>query len=503
MTIETSLSRRQFVLGTSALAVSAPMIPWARAESDLLSMSAVEAVRRMRSGELSAEAYAQALLAQCSHMRDLNAFITIDPDAVMEAARAADAARARGERLGALHGLPVPVKDSIQTRDLPTTAGTAALRGFRPRQDARVVESIRRAGGIVLGKTNLHELSYGYTSNNPTFGPVRNPYATDRIPGGSSGGTAAAIAARMAPAGLAEDTCGSVRVPAALCGIAGFRPTVARYPQAGVVPITPRMDQVGVHARTVADLVLFDSVITRDGAPVAPRSLKGVRLGVPRAYFWDDLEPDVEAVAKNALARLADAGAVLVEAGIPDLAALNGATLWPILLHETEPSLASYLATSGTGLSVRELIARSSPTLQWVFENFVFAGGKSSVPDDAYSAALSKHQPALVAAYRDYFASTGVEAVVFPSVPMTAPKIGEDAEVDLNGKKVPTFQALSRNIQPGSAAALPGLVLPAGLDRDGLPVGLEFDGPAGSDRALLGLGLTIERVLGGIPGPVI
>jgi Asp-tRNA(Asn)/Glu-tRNA(Gln) amidotransferase A subunit family amidase len=494
--------RRRFIAQGAALSTVAWLPGAARAGTDLTTLSAIEAVARMRSGDLRAEDYASALLARCDQGRTLNAFISLDAAQVMEAARACDRARARGERLGALHGLPIPVKDSIHVAGLPTTGGSGALREFRPKEDAPVVAALRRAGSIVLGKTNLHELSYGYTSNNPVFGAVRNPYAPDRIPGGSSGGTGACVAARMAPAGLAEDTCGSVRVPAALCGVAGLRPTVARYPQAGVIPITARMDQVGPHARTVADLALFDSVITRDGEPVRPRSLKGTRLGVPRAYFWEDLEPGVERVAREGLARLADAGAELVYADIPDLAALNGATVFPILLYETEPTLAAYLAGSGIGLSVRELIGRSSPGLKWVFETFVYPGGANSIPQDVYRAALDKHQPALKAAYRDYFERNGVAAVVFPTVPMTAPRIGDDVEVELNGKKVPTFIAMSRNIQPASAAALPGLTVPVGLS-DGLPVGLEFDGPAGSDRALLGLGLAAEAVLGTLAPPML
>lgn len=495
-------ARRRFMTQGAVLGASVFLPAVGRAQSDLTTLTASEAVARMRAGDLRAEDYAAALLARCDQGRALNAFISLEASRVLEAARACDRARAKGEKLGPLHGLPIPVKDSIHTEELPTTGGSAALRNHRPKSDAPVVAALRSAGGIVLGKTNLHELSYGYTSNNPAFGAVRNPYAPDRIPGGSSGGTGACVAARMAPAGLAEDTCGSVRVPAALCGIAGFRPTVARYPQAGVIPITSRMDQVGPHARSVADLALFDSVITRDGEPVVRRSLKGVRLGVPRAYFWEDLEPGVERAALDGLARLTDAGAELVYADVPDLAALNGGTIWPILLYETEPALAQYLAQSGTGMTVRELVERSSPGLKWVFETFVFPGGANAIPRDVYEAALDKYQPALKAAYRDYFRRHAVAAVVFPTIPMTAPRIGEDAEVDLNGKKVPTFIAMSRNIQPASAAALPGLTLPVGLS-GGLPVGLEFDGPAGSDRGLLGIGLAAEAALGTLPPPTL
>ncbi len=177
---------------------------------------------------------------------------------MLEAARDCDRRRLAGAKSGPLFGLPIPIKDSVNTHDYPTTAGTPALRGFRPAQDAPVVKALRDAGALVLGKTNLHELSFGWTSDNHAFGAVHNPYAPTRIPGGSSGGTAAAVAAHMAPLGVAEDTQGSIRVPAALCGICGFRPTTGRYSTRGCVPISPLFDQIGPHARTVSDLALFD-----------------------------------------------------------------------------------------------------------------------------------------------------------------------------------------------------------------------------------------------------
>src|SRR5262249_43259570 len=162
------------------------------------------------------------LLARAQHCAKLNAFITLEPDTVLEAARAADQKRASGAELGALHGLPIPIKDSVNTKDYPTTGGTPALRYFRPESDAPLVHALRSAGAVVMGKTNLHELSFGWTSNNLAFGAVHNPYDPTRVPGGSTGGTAAAIAARIAPLGVAEDTEGSIRVPAALCGIVGL-----------------------------------------------------------------------------------------------------------------------------------------------------------------------------------------------------------------------------------------------------------------------------------------
>ncbi len=252
-------------------------------------VAASEALRR---GEMTAEKYAASLLRRCEDGRSLNAFITLRADHVLEAARERDRERRSGRPLGLLHGIPIPIKDSVNTCDFPTTAGTPALRGSQPHQDAPLVSALRAAGAIVLGKTNLHELSYGYTSCNQAFGAVGNPYAPERSPGGSSGGTAAAVAYGMAPLGIAEDTEGSIRVPAALCGIVGFRPSTGRYATEGCVPITPVFDQIGPHARTVADLILFDNVLA-GGRPAAVTTLRGVRLGIIRPQFYAGLEAEV------------------------------------------------------------------------------------------------------------------------------------------------------------------------------------------------------------------
>src|ERR1700723_1022545 len=257
----------------------------------LHNLGAADAVAHMSQGDFTAEHYAEALLARCRAAHTLNAFITLEPARVLEDARARDRERRAGAKPGPLFGLPMPVKDSVNTLEYPTTGGTPGLRHFRPARDAPVVASLRSAGALVLGKTNLHELSYGWTSNNLAFGAVRNPYDLSRIPGGSSGGTAAAIAARFAPLGIAEDTEGSIRVPAALCGIAGFRPTTGRYSTRGCVPISPLFDQVGPHARSVADLALFDSVVANDWRRLEAAHLAGLRLGIVRDYWFTDLDP--------------------------------------------------------------------------------------------------------------------------------------------------------------------------------------------------------------------
>ena len=501
-------SSRQFLAWSAALSTSLvgcgsskrSMPPVSPGQS-LLDLSASEACAAMRNGELTAEAYTSALLQQCEAFSRLNAFISLEPDRALEAARQADKKRAGGADLGPLHGLPLPVKDSVNTVDYPTTGGTPALRNFKPDRDAGLVRQLKDAGAFVMGKTNIHELSFGWTSNNQAFGAVRNPYDIDRIPGGSSGGTAAAIAARMAPLGIAEDTQGSIRVPAALCGVCGFRPTTHRYPNDGVMPITPLFDQVGPHARCVEDLQLFDAVVTGDEPQPGSVSLQGVRLGVPREYYFGGLDIDVERIMATVLEQLADAGAVLVEADVPDLEELIELTTAPVQILDVVPRFNDYLGTHGAGLSFSDVLAEASDDIQQVFADYVLPGGKYSLPQDAFDAARDVHLPVLRDTMRAYFRDNDIVAMIFPATMLPAPPIGEDVTVNVNGKPVRLDIALARNISPGSTSGIPGLVLPAGLSPAGLPVSIELDGPEGSDRALLALGRSVESVLGKLPPP--
>ncbi len=469
--------------------------------AQLLKLSAGEAVACMSRGEITVERYAGALLERCESLRALNAFITLEPARVLEAARDCDRQRLAGAQCGALFGLPMPVKDSVNTRDYPTTAGTPALRHFRPAEDAPVVQALRNAGALVLGKTNLHELSYGWTSDNRAFSAVHNPYDPQRIPGGSSGGTAVAIAAHMAPLGVAEDTEGSIRVPAALCGICGFRPTTGRYSTRGCAPISPLFDQVGPHARAVSDLALFDSVVTNDWQALAATPLSGVRLGVVRDYWFSGLDPQVERVTELAMRRLKAAGAQIIETTMPGLQSLIDLSTDAVQNHDARTALAEYLKEYGVGLTFDEVVAQASADIQETFRSLVLPGAPHFVSEASYAAARDIHLPALRRLYQDYFARTGVAAILFPATMIAAPLIGEAATVSIQEHPVRFEVAIARNIAPGSTAGIPGLVLPAGLTSAGLPVGMEFDAPAAADRALLALGISLEAALGPIPPP--
>jgi Asp-tRNA(Asn)/Glu-tRNA(Gln) amidotransferase A subunit family amidase len=470
----------------------------AKPEDSLTRLSAGEAVARMKSGELAAETYARALLKRAQEKQDLNAFIALDPELVLESARAADRRRAHGGRLGALHGLPIPVKDSAFTKDYPTTAGTAALKTLDHRVDAPLVARLKVAGAIVMGKTNLHELSTGHTSNNEIFGAVHNPFDPARIPGGRSGGTRAAVAAGMAPLGIGEDTFGSIRVPSSLCGLVGYRPTTGRYPNGEVVPLTPAFDQLGPMTRGVTDVILFDSVITgarriTDGPPPDL-----VRLGVPRGYFYQGMSSETGAVIEDALGRLEQAGATLVEADIPDVAGLLQKSYFPILNYKSYRTLDSFLHDLGIAGGLPEVLKQAGPRMRAFYENSLAPDAPDAVSRSSYRDAV-KVRKQLRRVVRDYFSKHALDAAVFPSTLCAAPPIGDDVTTEIDGEERSIFNLLGHNMSLAPACALPALSLPAGLTRSGLPIGIEFEAAHGEDVKLLALGLSLEKALGQMP----
>src|SRR3954469_13140210 len=289
---------------------------------DFTSATAAEIVAAIRDRKITATSTVRAALDRAERLKELNALIVLDSEGALARAAKVDS----GEVTGPLAGLPVIIKDNINTSDLPTSGGTPALRHARPKHNAPSLQRLLDAGAIMIGKANMHELAFGITSTNLALfaGPVRNPYDLTRIPGGSSGGTAAAIAARIVTCGLGSDTGGSTRVPAALTGTVGLRPSVGnggaerRYDDANqVVPISHTRDTVGPMGRTVVDVALLDSVIT--GTVMAQlESLRGKRFGIP-ASFWSGLDRELEAIARAACDKLSAAGVELIEADIPDL----------------------------------------------------------------------------------------------------------------------------------------------------------------------------------------
>jgi mandelamide amidase len=485
----------------SACPLSKPAV----AGGELAALTLTDAGRALREGEVTAETYATSLLASHAANRHLNSIVSIDPALVLEKARAADVKRASGAKLGPLHGVPLAIKDSINTKALPTSVGTCALKEFRPLRDAVVADRLFGAGAILLGKTNLDELSFGWTSHNVAFGPTRNPYDPFRIPGGSSGGTACAIAARIAPAGLGADTVGSVRVPAALCGIVGFRPSPGRYPADGIAPIAPTLDTAGPMGRNVPDIILLDRIMSGRRVPRAGGSLKSVRLGLSPNQRAD-LDESVERTFAQALAKLRESGATIVEAELPEPPSPIERIIAAIRHHEAGPSLSAYLAAHDAPITLLSLIEAAGPAIKERLQSFVRAHAPAQEGAATYDDVMGKLRPTLQSALRDHFRHHQLDAMVFPTVRVTAPPVTEDVfspgpQVELNGRKVLPQLAFGRNISMASAAGLPALALPAGLGPDGLPVGLELDGLMGEDDDLLRLGLGVESVLGSLPAP--
>lgn len=473
---------------------------WDLAMKNLHEMGVVEAAAAIRSGDITAETLASALLERAKTYRALNAFITLDADQVMAAARRADQQRKAGQALGSLHGVPIAFKDNINTAGMPTTAGTPGLRAHAPKTDAPVVRALKDAGAIPFGKTGMHELAFGISSNNSAFGAIRNPFGDRHIPGGSSGGSGAAVGARLVPASIGSDTGGSVRVPAAFCGVKGFRPTVLRWPQAGIVPISSTRDTAGPLARHVADLAALDAIVTGDADPVPLKRLSDLRIGVPRSFFWDDLEQETASICEAALDVLKHAGVTLIEVDLHEVAAPNEAVSFTVALYEVKRDLDAYLRDEGIAPRFAEIVAEiASPDVKAVLAPLLTP--ESAVPAEAYREAMGIHRPKLISLYRACFAENQIDAVVFPTTPLPPPLIGEDDTVTLNGRAVPTFAAVIRNTDPGSNAGLPGISLPVGLTSAGLPVGLEFDAPAGRDRELLSLAIALEKVLPAPPTP--
>jgi len=462
----------------------------------LLDLSAVEAARRMAAGSLRCADYAEALIARVETIAHLGGLLHHDPAALRQAAAALDAGPRPAPGTLPLFGVPLAFKDNVDVAGLPTTAGSPWMADHVPKIHAGVAQRLLDAGALVLGKSNLHEWSQGVTGNNHAFGPARNPHDPSRIAGGSSGGNAVVLATRAAPAAVGTDTGGSVRVPAALCGLVGFRPTIGRWPGDGLVPISPTFDTAGAMARDVADCWQLDAAVT--GQPIGVvASLHGLRIGVPQAYFWESLDPALAAVCHQGLQRLRDAGVVLVPCEVAEVGRLFAQGSMSISLHEILPALAAYFARHDRPFDARRLAdAVVSSDVRPLFEQLF---GEKAVTPAAYAHALGTLRPQLQAAYRRCFAEHGIAALIFPTTPLPASSIGEDQTVMLCGQPVSTFHTYIRNSGPAGMAGLPGISLAAGLTAGGLPVGLELDGPPASDPRLLAIAQAIEALLPAAP----
>jgi indoleacetamide hydrolase len=503
--------RSTFLLSAAAaslvVSVAGFALPTAAQQApNLDGLTATQAAADLCAGKITSKALVAAALARAKARADLNAFITLDESGAMKAAAAFDAGRVKGASCKPLGGVPVVIKDNIEVAGLPSSAGTPALKGFVPRKDAPVAEKLRAAGVIIIGKTNMHELAFGISGYNAAFKTgaepgVRNAYDATKIAGGSSSGTAAAIGARIVTAGLGTDTGGSVRVPCAVNGCAALRPTVGRYPQGAIAPISHTRDTAGPMAATMADVAILDRVIA-GGGPLALANLKEVRIGVVKA-MPANLDDDTEAAFRASLEKMKSAGVTVVDVEMPKLTELNGQVGFPLALYEAYDDMVVYLKKTGTGITIEQLAKSiASPDVKGTYDGLVIPrklpGPDNTVVDakPAYEAAMKTARPALQALYRETFAKNKLDAIAFP----TTPKVAIAATPD--SSSLANFLLFIQNTDPGSNAGIPGIQLPISLGATTkLPVGLELDGPSGSDRRLLAVGIALEKIFGRAPAP--
>ena len=422
----------------------------------------------------------------------LNAFLTVTPEQATAAARTAEKKflHPRSHRETALLlGIPITLKDNIGTRGIRTTAGSKILREFVPREDSTVARKLARAGAVLLGKTNLNEFAYGITGANAHYGPARNPWATDRITGGSSAGSAAAIAAGLCTASVGTDTGGSIRVPSAFCGVVGLKPTFGRVSIFGTIPLSPSFDHVGPLARYVADAaIILDVIAGRDpldptSAPKAVENFRGAlhkplrkfRLGRPKEHYWEKLDSEICTVAETAVRYMEKSGAVLREVSLPSVKKSLGAA--------TDISLAEALHIHE---AAGYLPARADEYGEEVRQR-INAGKEISAT--RYLAGFEVRGKLLAefdAAFRD------VDAIVAPTVPVPAPAIGAES-LQIEGEKVELRPALVGSCRPANFTGLPAISVPCGFTREGLPVGLQLIGRPFDEATLLRIAYGYEQ----------
>jgi aspartyl-tRNA(Asn)/glutamyl-tRNA(Gln) amidotransferase subunit A len=413
----------------------------------------------------------------------LNAFLTVVADRARREARTAERAFRRGQPSSLLHGIPISLKDNFWTRGIRTTAGSKILADFVPQKDSVVASLLARAGAILLGKTNMHEFAYGITNENPHYGPVRNPWSRDRISGGSSGGSAAAVATGMGFASMGTDTGGSIRIPAALCGIAGLKPTYGLVSVEGVVPLAESMDHAGPLARSVTDVCIMLGAVAgnypRGGTPPDFRKLRKsiprqFRLGWPKQYFFERVDGQVREAIEAAAKCFASLGARIEEVSLPHLA------------DAVEPSTNIALAEATRYHESQGYYpARKEEYSEPVCKRLEM-GHEVRAVDYLNALAMQRETKR---EFQTVFER--VDAILAPAVPIPAPLLDEK-EVEIAGEKETVRSALVRMNRPANFTGDPAMSIPCGFTREGLPIGLQLIGPQWSEARLLAIALAYE-----------
>jgi aspartyl-tRNA(Asn)/glutamyl-tRNA(Gln) amidotransferase subunit A len=458
-----------------------------------LAFASIEQIGKLfRKRKLSPVELTKFMLARIERLNPkLNAYITVTAELALAQAKKAEAelfaprSRKGHRERGPLHGIPISLKDHINTAGIRTTAGSKILREFIPKEDAAIVAQLKHAGAVLLGKTNMHEFAYGVTSNNPHYGPVRNPWDLSRIPGGSSGGSAAAVAAGLCFGSIGTDTGGSIRIPAALCGVIGLKPTWGRISCQGVVPLSPLLDCTGPLARSVHDVaILTGAIFVRVGREPSLANLSTLRadpkkfcLGLPRQMFFDALSPEVRSAFDSALRDLCRLGMGTADVSIP-------------LLDETEEAGNQIAWVEATLFHQQQgyFPARSADYGDDV-RSRLETGTKVSAVDFLRALEIQKQ---FVQQLHLALAEADVDAIAVPTTPIEAPLLNQEIS-RIGAHDYPTRALLLRHNRPANLAGTPSLTVPCGLTRAGLPIGLQIMAGVSSESTLLRIANTFER----------
>lgn len=441
-------------------------------------MTIAEAAAGLRAKKFSArELTEQALQRIVRENPRLNAFITVTPESALARAIAMDDELAHGADRGPLHGIPIAHKDLMMTRGIRTTAGSKIFADFIPAEDAEVVQKLDHAGAVMLGKTGLHELAYGITSNNPHFGAVRNPWDPERIPGGSSGGSGAAVAADLVFLATGTDTGGSIRIPSSFCGTVGLKPTYDRVSRRNVLPLGLTLDHIGPMARTVRDCAAgFHAMADHSSGYVPPPNgdLQGCRIGLPRNFYFDRLDAEVAAALRGAIQTTAALGAQVVELRVPDIDAINivGRIL---LLVEAVSNLAPHLSRRDDfGPDVLALL------------------DQGRLISGAEYADAQRLRRAQIREFSKLWRQ--VDCILIPATPAPAAKIGETT-IEIGGVQEDVRLAATRFMRAINVLGIPSLAMPCGLTPARLPIGLQILAAPSQEDKLLRIGAALEDAL--------
>ena len=474
--------------------------------SDLADLTISGAQDALAGGECSAVELLEAVLMRAAVTEaHLHAYLTLDREGATAAAQRSDDARARGKSAGSLDGIPIALKDNMCTRGLETTAGSKILAGYEPPYDATVVSRLSAAGAVLVGKTNLDEFAMGSSTENSAFGPTRNPWNTDRVPGGSSGGSAAVVAVGSAFGAFGSDTGGSIRQPASLCGIVGMKPTYGLVSRYGLVAFASSLDQIGPFARNVADAALLleavagfdikDATSFRQDPPAIADALEagvsGMRIGVVEELMGDGIDAEVLAATRSVVDALADAGAEVIEVSLPATKyALSAYYL--IAPAECSANLARFdgvrYGLRVDGPTTEEMMARTRAEGfgQEVIRRILL--GTYALSAGYYDAFYGQAQRVRTLVRRDFTAAYGqVDALVSPTSPTTAFPVGERAAdpIAMYYSDVCTI--------PSNLSGDPAMSVPVALDDAGLPIGFQIMAPALGEKTLFRLGAEVER----------